>query len=146
MMLYRSDLHVHRHFPSVPPESAYLEKERQWLLFGTGKKKVAFLHCYLACQSFKSDAFLQWNEDLFNLLGREAVSLKEQGFAILAMGDFNSRVGRIPGLEGNTPDTNRNSPMFFNFLQEANLLIINTLPISKGLFTRFMDTGYRTHS
>ena len=83
---------------------------------------------------------------MLTLLGREAVSLKEQGFSISAMSDFNSRVGRIPGLEGNTPDTNRNSPMFFYFLQEANLLVINTLPISEGLFTLLMDTGYRTHS
>ena len=57
------------------------------------------------------------------------------------MGDFNTRVGAIEGLEGNTPDTNRNSPMFFNFLQEANLFIVNTLPIAKGLFTRFMDSS-----
>ena len=30
--------------------------------------------------------------------------------------------------------------MFLNFLQEASLTIINTLPIAKGLFTRFMDS------
>ena len=59
---------------------------------------------------------------------------------VLAMGDFNSRVGRIPGLENNTPDTNKNTPMFLNFMQQANLVIINTLPITKGLFTRFMNS------
>ena len=79
-------------------------------------------------------------------MSMEVRLLKEQGFTIIAMGDFNSRVGRIPGLENNTPDTNRNSPMFFNFLEQINLLIINTFPISKGLFTRFQDSEYRTKS
>ena len=68
-----------------------------------------------------------WNEDIFFLITQEAKKLKAEGFIILAMGDFNTRVGALKGLEENTPDTNRNSPMFFNFLQETNLLIINTL-------------------
>ena len=59
----------------------------------------------------------------------------------LAMGDFNTRVGEIPGLEGNTPDTNKNLPMFMNLVSQVNMTIINTLPISKGLFTRFMDNS-----
>ena len=49
----------------------------------------------------------------------------------------------MKGLEGNTPDHNQNTPMFLNFLTEVNLLIINTLPIAKGLFTRFMDSSGR---
>ena len=57
---------------------------------------------------------------------------------ILALGDFNTRVGRLPGLEGNHSDTNTNFPMFMTFLQEVNLFIMNTLPVSRGLFTRFM--------
>ena len=51
----------------------------------------------------------------------------------MGMGDFNTRVGQLKGLENNTPDTNRNSPMFFTFLKETNLLIINTLPVVQGL-------------
>ena len=57
------------------------------------------------------------------------------------MGDFNTRVGEIPRLEGNTPDTNKNLPMFMNLVSQVNMTIINTLPISKGLFTRFMDNS-----
>ena len=56
------------------------------------------------------------------------------------MGDFNTRVGNIPGLEDNTLDTNQNTPMF---LAEVNMVIVNSLPISKGLFTRFMDNSCR---
>ena len=93
----------------------------------------------MACESNKNDGFLQWNEDLFNLLTEETIKLRAQGFTTLALGDFNSKVGKIPGLENNNPGRNKNTPMFFNFINSANLIIINTLPISKGLFTRFMD-------
>ena len=59
----------------------------------------------------------------------------------LAMGDFNTRLGAIPGLEGNLVDRNRNAPMFLRFVEQVNLTIINTLPLARGLFTRFMDSG-----
>ena len=72
---------------------------------------------------------------------QEAKSLRRQGFIVLALGDFNTRVGNLPGLEGNTADTNQNTPMFMNFVTEVNMIIINSLPVSKGLFTRFMDNS-----
>ena len=71
----------------------------------------------------------------------ELLKLKEQGFIILCLGDMNSRVGQIPGLEENTPDVNKNGPMFLNFITQASLVILNTLPLAKGLFTRFMSSG-----
>ena len=145
-LLYRDSLTAHQYSPNVPSHLQYIMNERQWLLVSNNKEKVAFLHVYIACQSNRSEAFLGWNEDLFFLIAQEAKKLKQQGFIVLAMGDFNSRVGSLKGLEENTPDINRNSPMFFNFLQETNLLIINTLPLAKGLFTRFMDTSGRPGS
>ena len=90
---------------------------------------------------FSSEHFIQWNEDLFFMMTQEAKKLRRQGFMILAMGDFNSRVGQVTGLEGNTPDTNRNQPMFMSFITEVNLFIVNSLPISQGLFTRFMGNS-----
>ena len=97
------------------------------------------MHVYVVCQNNRSDSYLQWNEDLFSLLIDETLVLKAQGFSILALGDFNTRVGRIPGMENNTPDTNNNFPMFSNFIKSTNLVILNSLPITKGLFTRFDD-------
>ena len=64
-----------------------------------------------------------------------------QGFSILALGDFNTRVGRIKGMEDNLPDVNNNYPMFLNFIESSNLVIVNTLPVSRGLFTRFMNNS-----
>ena len=145
VIFYRDNLKVHRHKPEVPHELEYIQNERQWLLLHDGAKKCAFLHCYLACQTTRNDSYLRWNEDLFFLMKEEAKVLKQQGFMVLAMGDFNTRVGRLPGLEENTPDTNDNFPMFSNFLNETNLLIINTLPVAKGVFTRFMTRENRRY-
>lgn len=108
-------------------------------MIDNGKERVALLHCYIACQSNRNDEFLKWNEDLFHLMTTELTKLREHGFMVVCMGDFNSRVGKLPGIEGNTPDVNRNGPMFINFVAQANLVIMNTLPVAKGLFTRFMN-------
>ena len=119
----------------------YIQNERQWLLIERGEERVAFLHIYVACQSFRSDSYLQWNEDLFHLVTQETIKLRKEGFIVLSLGDYNSKVGTHPVLENNTPDTNSNTPMFMNFVRETNLLIINTLPVAKGLFTRFMNNS-----
>ena len=140
-LLYRESLTPHLWKPPVADTFKYVENERQWFLIDNGVEKLALLHCYLACQSTKSDDFLKWNEDLFQLMTMEITKLGEQGFVTLCMGDFNSRVGRLPGLGNNTPDINKNGPMFMNFVTQANLVILNTLPITKGLFTRFMNSS-----
>ena len=137
-IFYKDTLMAHEWTPNTDPEYKYVEKERQWLLIdGDGSNRMAFLNCYIACQSFTSDAFIKWNEDLFHLISKEAIYLRQRGFMLLAMGDFNSCVGQIPGLEGNLPDVNRNFPMFSNFISETGLIIMNTLPLCKGLFTWF---------
>ena len=142
-MIYNETLTAHQWTPPVPPNQQYVMGERQWLLLENGHEKCAFLHVYIACQTTRNDSYVQWNEDLFSLLTQEAILLRRQGFTCMAMGDFNTRVGAIPGLEGNTQDTNHNYPMFMNFITEVNMTIINTLPVSRGLFTRFMDTSGR---
>ena len=108
---YREGLSAHSFKPKVTDELAHLDKERQWLLVSSGGKKVAFLHCYIACQSPNHD-FLQWNSDLFGFMIQEANLLKDMGFTIVALGDFNSHVGRINGMEQNKPGTNANSTFF----------------------------------
>ena len=137
-ILYKEALTPHHWGPKVEDRFKYVENERQWLLVDNGSERFAMLHCYVACQSARNDDYLQWNEDLFELMTNELIRLRKQGFIVLCMGDFNSRIGRVSGLEGNTPDLNKNSPMFFNFVTQANLVIMNTLPVARGLFTRFM--------
>ena len=137
-LVYKESLSTHQWSPTVPDRLQYIQNERQWLLIGG---KIAFLHIYIACQNFRSDDYMQWNQDLFDLVTQEAVVLRRQGLCCIAMGDFNTRVGDMPGLAGNTPDTNNNFPMFINFITQVNLTIINTLPVARGLFTRFMNSS-----
>ena len=111
-MIYRDNLTAHEWNPLVPPSQQYIMQERQWLLIDNNnqKERCAFLHVYIACQNSDNDSYIQWNEDLFHLITQEAIRLRKQGFVVLAMGDFNSQVGKIPGLEKNTPGHNHNTP------------------------------------
>ena len=114
-ILYRESLVAHQWTPPVPTHLQYIMNERQWLLINSNKEKCAFLHCYIACQTTQNDSFIKWNEDLFFLITQEATRLRNHGFMVLAMGDFNSRIGEVRGLEGNTADINRNQPMLIIF-------------------------------
>jgi exonuclease III len=96
-ILYKDTLTAHKYTPAVPANLKYIQNERQCLLVIQAKDRCAFLHVYIACQN-SSDSFLKWNEDLFFLIKEEAIKLKQQGFMVLAMGDFNSRVGCLKGL------------------------------------------------
>ena len=140
-LYYHEDLLPHCWIPEVAPNQSYIKNERQWLLFSDAEVKFAFLHIYIACQTTRNDHYLQWNDDLFSLVTKETIKLRRAGYTVFSLGDYNTRVGQIPGLEGNTSDTNDNTPMFTNFIQQANLVIVNSLPVSKGLFTRFMESG-----
>ena len=100
-IMYKPSLSPHQWTPTVPQKYQYVSNERQWLLMDNGKEKCALLHVYIACQSNNSHDFLQWNEDLFYLLTQEALRLRQQGLMIVSLGDYNSRVGRINGLENN---------------------------------------------
>ena len=72
-------------------------------------------------------------------MSQEIRLIREKGFMVLSVNDFNSKVGNIQGLEMNRPTRNLNGNMFLNFVSQSNLFILNTLPIAKGTFTRFVD-------
>ena len=140
-LYYHESLAPHCWTPEVLSQFSHIKNERQWLLFD-GDQKFAFLHVYIACQTNRNDSYIQWNEDLFTLITQETIKLRREGFAVLSLGDYNTRIGQIKGLEGNTPDTNNNTPKFLSFIQQSNLVILNTLPVARGLFSRFMgDSG-----
>ena len=122
-IIYRDNLKVHRWYPTVSPDKHYVRNERQWLLISGGCKKLAFIHVYIACQTKTSDSFLEWNENLFALLTEEALVLKAQGFSILALGDFNTRVGQLPGLETSLCDPGKDHLHQVNFFNVGGGLL-----------------------
>ena len=132
LMLYKSELQAHEWDPQVAEEHQYIRKERQWLIIGG---KIAFLHIYVASETKRPTNYEQWNQDLFSLVTQEAIILRQQGLCCLAMGDFNTRVGQLPGLEGNLPGTNSNFPAFMNFIMQHiifSLWLENTRTLSWG--------------
>ena len=73
------------------------------------------------------------------MLMNEVIGLRTRGFAVICLGDFNAKIGPVPGLEENIPKLNNNTPLFLNFVKSLNLTILNTLPISKGVFSHFVE-------
>ena len=128
-ILYKDSLQASPYSPTVPPNLEYVSREG--LLVSLGSQKVAFLHCYLASKN-RENSHIQWNKDLYSLMINEAKQLRQQNFVILSIGDFNARVGQIPGMDGNTPDHNSDTPLFQAFISSLDLLIVNSLPISRG--------------
>ena len=85
---YRESLSCHQHHPTVPSDYLYLSNERQWLMVSSGTRKLAILHCYLACVSTsRSNDFLRWNRDLFTMMADEVRHLRRLGFVCLCMGE-----------------------------------------------------------
>ena len=80
------------------------------------------------------------------MMTNEARALRERVFVIIALGDFNARIGRIPGLEGNHTSCNSFTGLFNGFIGTLNLTILNTLPIAQGLFTHFVEKQGVTYS
>ena len=138
MMLYRDTMIAHEWSPPVPDAQKYVMNERQWLILNS---RVAFLHVYIACQTSRNEDYMVWNDDLFNLVTQEALLLRRQGITCLAMGDFNTRVGEIPGLEGNTPNTNSNYQSFMNFIAQENMTIIHMFKLVHFIIFYFYFYG-----
>ena len=83
-LLYKESLPAHQWTPAVPDNLQYIANERQWLIIDNQTERFAFLHVYIACQTTRSDSYLQWNEDLFHLVKMESIKLRRVGFAVLA--------------------------------------------------------------
>ena len=83
----------------------------------------------MACASSGPNDHHQWNVDLYSMLVSEAGIWRGAGFSLIALGDFNARVGKIPGLENNNSGLNSNTTMFKAFIKSLDLTILNTLPI-----------------
>ena len=140
VMYYKKSLTTHPWVPDVEDRFNDIQKERQWLLIEAGTAKVAFLHLYIACKG-KDNSYQEWNRHIYDLVGPEIVRIRKQGFSVVSMGDYNSKVGRIDGLEFNNPILNENEASFTRFVGDHGLVIVNTLPFATKKFTRFPYRG-----
>ena len=88
----------------------------------------------------------------------ELCDLREEGFTIMMLGDFNGHLGvkskdNPHGVIGDTCPRNQNGSLFLDFVGKHNLSIINNFDNCKGTFTRseggnfsVVDFGIIEHS
>ena len=79
--------------------------------------KTAICTVYLGYQS-DNDKHKDWNEGILHVLTSEAATMRAHGYRVVFMGDFNSRVGSVPGqgITGNSSDITKNGERFVVFL------------------------------
>ena len=125
--------------PSITdPNLHYVRNERVWITTHSLRMKTAICTAYLGYQS-DDDKHKDWNDGILHVLLLEAASLRSQGYRVVFMGDFNSRVGSAPGkgIAGNTPDITKNGERFIAFLNGGNFTHINgQSDLTTGLWTR----------
>ena len=115
-----------------------VSKERLWVLIHTGNIKLAIVDVYFACIHLNKPEVIHDNEILVELLARERRELTELGYKCIVMGDCNAKVGHLGvlGERGNDGRINGNGRLLKNFATDNHMVILNSRPMSKGLFTR----------
>ena len=81
------------------------------------------------------DMNADWNTALFSVLKMEVESLRQEGFRVVLLGDFNGHVGDTPGvgIVGNKPDINRNGRRFsWQTLNVSILMVARTSLLDCG--------------
>ena len=125
--------------PDLPdPNQAFVRNERSWKTVETVHGKTAVCGVYAACQA-ADDGNGPWNDILFSVLRSEVTALRQEGFRVVLLGDFNAHIGNQAGIgiEGNKPDINRNGRRFLDFLAETNCVQVNGYQdLTTGLWTR----------
>ena len=119
-------------------EEIRISKERLWILVHTGNVKLAIVDVYFACIHLNKPEVIRDNEVLVELLARERRELTDLGYKCIVMGDCNARVGHLGvlGERGNDGKVNGNGRLLKNFATDNHMVILNSRPMSQGLFTR----------
>ena len=90
---------------------------------------VYILQVYMPCSNHPIEFYRNYVDKLFNLW-----SLYSENGTVIFIGDFNAKVNHL--VKGNL----RNRDLtFLQFLNDANLVAANTLPICSGATTSFVS-------
>ena len=108
------------------------------MLVHTGSIKLAIVDVYFACIHLNKPELIRDNEVLIQLLARERKELTDLGYKCIVMGDCNARVGHmgVLGERGNDGRVNGNGRLLKSFATDNHMVILNSRPMSQGLFTR----------
>ena len=84
---------------------------------------------------------MEINSRLYDLLKTESYQLRDEGFSVVFMGDFNGHLGKKSvenpnGIEGDLCDQNQNGKLLLDFTDTLGLEILNGMELCKGTYTR----------
>ena len=138
MAYWRSDLSVHPHYIEVETKYKKLDTERQWLLLGNANQSFAICNVYLRAEIPACPDFRDHNDLLLKMLTLEIVDLRNKGFHILLIGDFNAHIGNDwdGALSNNRRDINSNGKRVREFIAINNFEVLNTREVQGRVFTR----------
>ena len=92
--IYKENLQVYKWSNPIDDKYKKIETERLWSIIDTGTTKYAVLNIYGASEVTTNNDFIEWNRLLLELVSKEIVKLKSEGYCIVVQGDLNGHVGR----------------------------------------------------
>ena len=136
--LWREDIELTPYELDVAPGKEWIRRERQWFLFHTKTMSIALANIYMACTRTDSDSFKQWNQDLCDVLIHEVILLRQEGFSIVMMGDYNAWLGDSRGgcFAKNHSEINFNGEVIGGMIDVLGLCIANVNEKHGEIFTR----------
>ena len=134
----------HDYSPEIEEQDChFVSKERIWITTKSSSMKTAICGAYYGCQ-YPDNRHLEWNRAIYNVVQKEAATLRGQGYRVVILADFNGHIGSEPGVGvvGNNPDINSNGKLLLDFLHTSHMRHVNGVQgLTRGLWTRQMGSS-----
>ena len=115
----------------------YLDAEQSWILTHENSAKIVIYSVYMVAK-VPDGEFRVWNNELYSMISAELMTIQNEGYEVILVGDFNGHVDNdLEGVEGNKADIKRNGRLLWSFIDVNNLTMLNAdKQICSGTFTR----------
>ena len=111
------------------------DQDNIWISIVQGSIKIAICCVYVTNESSPRRRFT--NETLFTMLLHRYTWCKENGYTVIAAGDFNAHIGEggLYGIPNSGHKVNMNGGLLLNFLESTRLRSVNSHPLVQGVWT-----------
>ena len=136
---YRKDLDVIPWDNDQIPESLLeASRERVWVKLSNTPMPIALCAVYMPVET-KTDVHGDKFQNILNVISADMDRLEREGFKCFLYGDWNAHVGTPQhnplGIEGNKPDVGSNGERLLTWLEYTDMILVNSLPLTEGLWT-----------
>ena len=109
-------------------EKQWMIAERLWVTISTEHSKMAVGGIYMRVNSHKTSENYQRNTQLLEQLGDEMLELKQMGYGVMLIGDFNARCGPgNMGFQNYQYVQNNNGELLVEFCKIHKLQCLNSM-------------------